>query len=291
MILSKTDDFESDHFKEIAAITMLSGQNVEVKDDLGGGQVKGHIDGMGGNTFISYQWMYPSSQVKGQYQCTVHGMDKLGHPVMSTTQATVEENTVDIDSVLTRLKGCEKSKDQLQTELTATKSQLTVTETQLNSTQQELLQSNQTLERLNHRFLQHGTVHNNHVYFTSDQQPANVTLFQQQCREKGGYLVEINDENEYQFLKTYLTSLNHTDSQLYYLGMTDQGHAGRWTYITSGSDVTFTKWFGSPPGDSVNKHCAAWAPSIGLGWIEIDCVNNHAIFRYVCEVDLSAVSL
>ena len=41
--------------REIAAITMLSGQNVEVKDDLGGGQVKGHIGSVGGKTFISYQ--------------------------------------------------------------------------------------------------------------------------------------------------------------------------------------------------------------------------------------------
>ena len=41
--------------REIAAITVVSGQSVEVKDSLGASQVKGHVEQFNGNTFISYE--------------------------------------------------------------------------------------------------------------------------------------------------------------------------------------------------------------------------------------------
>ena len=41
--------------REIAALTFLSGQTVDVKDDVGGAQVKGHLEQTQGMSFISYQ--------------------------------------------------------------------------------------------------------------------------------------------------------------------------------------------------------------------------------------------
>ena len=171
--------------------------------------------------------------------------------------------------------------------MTDTKSQLTVTQTELNSTQQELVQTNQTLDNLKSIFLHNGTVYNNHLYFTSNRQPANITLFQQKCQEKGGYLAEINDEEEHKFLKSYLTSLNHDAHQYYFIGITDEGHTGRWTYMTSGDDVTFTKWGSSEPGNNGRDHCVYWRHTATLDdWADYYCVNNHGIFRYLCEMNL-----
>jgi len=323
IILSKTGDFETDDFKEIAALTFLSGQTVEVKDDVGGAQVKGHLEQAQGMSFISYQWQYPTSQVEGKYQCSVHGMDSHGHPVVSSTVAVVEKQTVSIDTALTRLHACEKSKHQLQSELSLTKSQMNTTQTelsltksqmnttqselsliksQMNTTEIELVQTklllNKTQLKLN---LLHtiyvlnnvsSTVYNNHIYYTSDRQPINVTLFQQKCQEKGGYLAEINDEKEYTAIQNFVISLNDKSS-LYYIGITDLGHTGRWTFLTSGEDA-FVKWAAGQPDGVGSDHCAVWyhvSSSSKPQWFDYVCVTSSRTASYMCEVDLQDLIL
>jgi len=318
IILSKSVDFESDDFKEIAALTFLSGQTVDVKDDVGGAQVIGHFEPSHGMSFISYQWKYPMSKVECKYQCSVHGMDSLGHPVARSTVAVIKQQNLTIDTALNRLHNCEKSKDQLQTELSLTKSQLNTTQhnlsqvsqeldqstlllntTQqelhksqdlLNSTQQDLLQSN---VRLNHThlkletlnpFLQYSIVYNNHFYFISRIQVINVPLFQHKCQEKGGYLAEINDEKEYTAMHDFLLSLDD-NGQFYYMGITDEGHAGRWTYMTSGDDA-FVKWAPKYPASTGDTHCAVWFKYYGKAeWVDRACVSDFAS-SYLCEIDL-----
>ena len=113
---------------------------------------------------------------------------------------------------------------------------------------------------------------------------------QHQCQEKGGYLVEINDEEEYKFLKSYLTGLTaHFHDFHYYLGITSKGHPGEWTYMASGSEVTFFKWAGGQPGPQSNRDCVAWKlPHKNKNWYTLKCENSAVMgdFKAICEVDL-----
>ena len=71
IILSKTQTAgDKDVFQEIATVTMLARDSVDVKDSLAGAEVKGRLS-VDGDSYISYQWRYPPSQAEGRYRCQV----------------------------------------------------------------------------------------------------------------------------------------------------------------------------------------------------------------------------
>jgi len=323
MIVAKTDSLESEEFKEIAAITVVSGQSVEVKDSLGASQVKGHVEQFNGNTFISYEWEYPTDKVQGRYQCTVHGMDRRGHPLVITSELGIEEKTVDLETALINLQGCEKTNDRLKSQLQKMSAQLNTTDFELarvkeeaaqltislnttdyelarvkqeaaqltislNNSQTDLLMVNKTFKDILKLIgdQKHFTFYNNHFYFLSEvQSTIDIQAFQQKCQESLGYLVEINDQSEFEALRDFILGFNDIYHDIY-IGITDEGHEGRWTYLTSGADVTFNKWMSGQPDTGTSENCAVWSSvdtDPGLAdWI---CVGTHAC-RYMCEVNL-----
>ena len=148
------------------------------------------------------------------------------------------------------------------------------------------------INRLQTLFLTHmGATYKGHYYFTTDSFGSEVHKMQNQCQEKGGYLVEINDEEEYKFVESYLKRLSaHSpfSSRDYFIGLKYDGHKGRWTYMTSGGDVTFFKWATSNPVPGLR--CAFWRrlSSVHKGWVNYFCeLKADSYFMGICEVDLS----
>ena len=45
-------------------------------------------------SFLSYVWLYPSPEVEGKYVCEVYGVDRSGHPVVSSAHVNVTEKEV-----------------------------------------------------------------------------------------------------------------------------------------------------------------------------------------------------
>merc|ERR1719239_255502 len=310
MIISKTDTMESDDFKEIAAITFASGQTVQVKNDVGGSQVKGHFAQFSGTTFISYEWSSFTTQVDGRYQCTVHGMDNQGHPVMKVSVSAIEEQTVALNMAMSRLEDCEKTNGELNL-------QLNDMERKLNDTEDKLASFSQRFEDLRiqlikaqlelgvnvsrymnitelfatkYQYTYH--VYDNHLYYISlDYEPANVPVFQKKCRENGGYLVEINDRGEWDAIYAFLLNLDHSRTgDFIFVGVTDDGHEGHWTYLNSGADVAFTGWVSGYPSDSTAKNCAGfnyndYHTSYHNFWEDASCIGTFRA-RYMCEINM-----
>ena len=81
----------------------------------------------------------------------------------------------------------------------------------------------------------------NHYYYLSPREVMTHTEGNTECQELGGYLAEINDEEEYNFISNeVLNSLDYgyhnTRIGAKWSGTTD---AGKWVYMTSGDDVTY----------------------------------------------------
>merc|ERR1712110_788588 len=77
----------------------------------------------------------------------------------------------------------------------------------------------------------------------------NATSAQDVCESFGGYLAEINTREEYDFVRSFTSSILPNTPYYVMLGGTDQGHEGSWTYPdrpgsgnSSSRPLTFTDW-------------------------------------------------
>jgi len=196
---------------------------------------------------------------------------------------------------------CDVTRDQLTSQLTNCSSQLTTSLDDLTQTRVDLSltsqQLNTTLDKLDHTSQQldstaahlkavnhllmtryQTVVYNNHYYVMSGLQATNVPKFQAECQKQNGYLVEINDQEEYQMLTGFVRNFPNN----VYLGMTDAGHEGQWRYLSSGGPVTFLKWRAGEPDGSSGQNCAEmYASDMTMG--DYDCVSGFDV-RYICEI-------
>ena len=68
--------------------------------------------------------------------------------------------------------------------------------------------------------------------------------------------MEVNDEDEFDMVVAFIEKNGLRNTRIM-IGMTDEGHEGNWTYLTSGAPVTFTKWDkGEPNNDGTGENYA-----------------------------------
>lgn len=80
--------------------------------------------------------------------------------------------------------------------------------------------------------------YNGHHYYIYDGDAGNWSEALEKCKERGGYLAVINDEEENEALFDYMVN-NGFDAV--YFGMTDRENEGEWKYLY-GDASSFTDW-------------------------------------------------
>jgi len=252
-------------YLEIATLTAVHTDQVVVTDSL-----SAHVTGRlttGQRSFITFQWKYPSREVEGRYKCQVNGMNNLGHPVVTSATTVISERPMDLEIVLSKVKTLEVNQDDLISRLDAAQTELQQRREKDNETRTAFAQSIYNFR--------------GHQYLLSRPYPWNVPVADVMCRTLGGYLVEVNDEEEFQFVQQVLEDSQWTGYTLY--GGTDYGHQGHWTYLSSGQPA-FLKWnTGSPSNRANDKYLYSHKT---LGWRMSDDVavyTSEVIF--LCEIN------
>merc|ERR1719481_1096470 len=110
---------------------------------------------------------------------------------------------------------------------------------------------------------------------------------QEECEILGGYLAEIGSEEEQTFLASIATleeELIGTASWL--IGLTDQGHEGRWMWQHSATDPEFTSWgIGQPDDQNSNNDCAIMDAEQDYKWVAVHCDTVEA--KPLCKRDVN----
>ena len=96
LILSKTDKLDDKVLNELAAITQASPNNVTVTNSLTAVKVSGVL--ANGKGFISYEWEDPGDDALGSYRCEAFGVDSVGHPRVSSAEAEVNSQPINVDA-------------------------------------------------------------------------------------------------------------------------------------------------------------------------------------------------
>jgi len=312
LILSKTSSPQDSDFTEIAAINAIHPDTVTSTSSLGA-DVTGELNSRA-ESFVSFHWRYPPNDVQGQYKCTAYGLDKNGHPISATATTVVREKTVDLAMILEKMKLLELNQENLITKLNKTQQELNKTETSLTQTKQKLNNTEtsltQTKEELNKTkaeqiaaqikyqnlltlesrlnsslslLFYNSTTFGNHKYYISGPSYTSILEASSVCAELGGYVVEINSQQEYDVIVKLIQSNSwpNYSNRHTMIGISDNVKEGEWRFVHSGGVVNFTKWAsGEPSGAKYN--CAYISYS---DWLMYDFSCLASWFRFVCEVE------
>jgi len=106
------------------------------------------------------------------------------------------------------------------------------------------------------------------------------------CKKAGGFLAEINSQEEQDTLwRVYQDSglsLDHV-----YIGATDVAQEGTWLWVHSGTELTFTAWYSWEPNGGTRENCliASTIPNGNFKWNDIPCDLRYEKSKAICESD------
>jgi hypothetical protein len=99
------------------------------------------------------------------------------------------------------------------------------------------------------------------------------------CENIGGYLAEPKSSEQ----ASFLASLADIESEIlgvktWWIGLSDQGHEGRWIWEHSVSEATFTDWAEGFPTEDENNlvDCVLMNGDHGWQWTDADCTTGSA---------------
>ncbi|XP_045204027.2 perlucin-like protein isoform X3 [Mercenaria mercenaria] len=99
------------------------------------------------------------------------------------------------------------------------------------------------------------------------------------CREIRAELVEVNDEEEFQFLKSQ-GDHKHLPSD-FWIALTDSFEEGKWVWMNTWNTASFKKWAPGQPDDAGHSEdCVHMCSGNSFKWNDIPCGTTR---QFVCE--------
>jgi len=268
LIMSKTSASQS-VYTEVAAVTSHAPGHVDVKDPSLNATVTGHLHAQD-SASLSLSWAYPSNQVAGSFKCQLFGMDVAGHPRLSTAETSVEAlDDVTTDLLVKEINALHDSHDVL------VKGQ-----TDLNT---RLVDLESFKAKTTNAVFETSTTFNGHTYWLSNPFMRDIANHYMLCKVFGGYIVEIDDKAEYDFIYDWAIVQNKVDKVA--IGSTDAVRDGTWAYIRTGKTMTYIHKTDGTGATSDNVleiwsefHGMVDEPSQGLNH------RRELLGRFICEI-------
>ncbi|XP_035824522.1 C-type lectin domain family 3 member A-like [Aplysia californica] len=233
-------------------------------------------------------------------------MDKGGHPLSVWADTVVEERPIGPDMILDRMKEMDtkikeldakdkeleskinaidakgKELDVKENEMDAKIKTIEAREQEMNS---KVNNFRTRLENSKDAIISATTSYRGHNYLLSKPILVNVHEANRLCRLYGGYLAEINDKQEFQLLADFSNSHESVTIDVM-LGATDEGHEGRWTFLTSRGNMTSFVWEVSQPTGGTDQNCL-YLSTTAKKMFDDACLKYSSSWpkRFLCEVN------
>ena len=120
-------------------------------------------------------------------------------------------------------------------------------------------------------------------YLLSEELPlVDINDYQNFCVRLGGYLAEINTQEEYDFIMAFLKESIPSGREEALLGATDENNEGEWVFMNSRLPVTYFNWFSSHGARGPGNDCMYLIWNTEEGMHDWKCYNSGTR-RYLCE--------
>ncbi|XP_055860840.1 uncharacterized protein LOC106052398 [Biomphalaria glabrata] len=109
------------------------------------------------------------------------------------------------------------------------------------------------------------------------------------CESQGGYLVEIDTEDEFKAIVTFLRSKNLAPNTNVFIGGTDVLEESKWVFQHSGGKVQYFNWHkGQPDNYWGGEHCMDLGYYFGVFLMnDISCMGDVGSPMFMCEFELN----
>jgi len=96
---------------------------------------------------------------------------------------------------------------------------------------------------------------------------------QEECENLGGFLAEVKTEAQQQYLMSVaFLEEDILGTKSWFIGLSDQGHEGRWVWQHSLTDTNFTFWDAGQPDDTdANNDCVIMNADQDYEWVSVHC--------------------
>ena len=129
------------------------------------------------------------------------------------------------------------------------------------------------------------SVYKGHRYVLVGPLPWNHTVAERTCEQYGGYLVEVDDDEEYNFLVSFLKDKPKPGSEQFgFISGTAKGHEGSYVFQHSGKPVTFFKWASGEPDRIATQNYLSLDNS-NIKMYDLMGVKTTARGWSVCEIE------
>ncbi|CAL1548225.1 unnamed protein product [Lymnaea stagnalis] len=264
-------------------------------------------------SFLTLEWLNPKVSESGTYQCKANVFNHADDIFVFNENKTVTFTQPSVGSLTHMLLELESEMNNKLQKLENVFKNLTAQSTQTENELQKLendfknltAQSTQTenklqkletkLHDLESTIFKTSTVLNGHQYYLSLYEPHSAVNAEMACEALGGYLAEVDDKNEFDFLKT-LIGAPAAHGQSFLLGGTDEGHEGRWVNRHSGTPLGYTSWLQGTPDNNLfnglteNCQTILYIASVNdFVMNDLSCFNSNIEtikFYFICEVPI-----
>ncbi|CAL1548882.1 unnamed protein product [Lymnaea stagnalis] len=281
LVITRSNETDSQRFYYQASVDVFDGLNNVT------GDVSGLIDNRH-ESYITLTWYSPRSTLIGAYSCEANGENLHGQVVTVTKMAEVTATKPDVENLLDVLEQQSYILESQSSLLKLQSSQLTKLQEDLGQISSSVNEKCICCERFNKSLKSKYAIsglHNGSRYYLS---PASWILVMKeaeaQCELLGGYLTEVDSEDEYLFIKNFLVA--YQDYEIIYTGGHDEDLENNWVNTYSKSPVKYIKWAQGQPNEGTSGNCLTFWRDQGWTMADNKCFQGVSQYMagYLCEV-------
>uniref|UniRef100_A0A2C9KFP9 C-type lectin domain-containing protein n=1 Tax=Biomphalaria glabrata TaxID=6526 RepID=A0A2C9KFP9_BIOGL len=228
----------------------------------------------------SFTKEFPDLNKSGVYKCEASGINTLGKAVTLSSTAVVVGLRPDSNQLVETLQKLTLKVENLQLKVNSTEDRVRILDNfnKLKSSEQNNL--------TNALFVVSPTFQGKQYLLIKNQLYITANLAEVLCGVFGGYLAEVDSEEEFRFIRDNLLALRLFPHII--TGATDERQEGVWINRHSKTPAKFINWGPGQPSSGTRENCQSYATN-GNTWYmnDLTCtVDTDITVGFICEVEI-----
>ncbi|KAK0054413.1 collectin-11 [Biomphalaria pfeifferi] len=231
-------------------------------------------------SFLRIVWKFPKLNRSGVYKCEASGINTLGKAVTLSSTAVVIGVRPDNELLVDTLQKLTQNMEILQSRMNSTEDHVRILD---NFNKLKFSEQNNLTNAL---FVVSPTFQGKRYMLIKNQLYITANLAEVLCGVFGGYLVEIDSDEEYRFIRDHLLSLHMFYCVL--TGGTDEKREGVWINRYSKTPAKYMNWGRGEPNGGNNENCQSYGYYVDSWYMnDIPCsLLADCAVGFICEVDI-----
>ncbi|KAK0065035.1 C-type lectin domain family 3 member A-like isoform X2 [Biomphalaria pfeifferi] len=232
---------------------------------------------------ISLSWPNPSYRDANRYKCEARGLSHNFNKISAAAYLSVETDVPDIKGLVDELFHLRKESYQTVNALKEVQERCRPQNDASDKSVNKLIAQQQL--SMTSLFYSSNQYKGRRYYLSRRQASVEINIAQATCVLYGGYLAEIDHNDEFNYIVNFIKPISAIDSSFscVYSGIMDPELDGVWTYMNSKNTSSYLPWGSGEPQRNSHFNCLCLEKSYNWRYNDLPCYYSDSL-RYLCEV-------